>query len=98
MFDLINDNEIKNIILQSKDALPPPYNRMVGMDGFDALCALMDAYGGTSFYLPDRRFLFRRCLEDTIRREYDGENFRFLQRKYGYSESYLRKLLRRGKR
>ena len=73
----------------------PPYSEIFSMDGFDAICAFSEIYGGMAVYVPSVRTIFAACLIEQARRELETKNVSFmtLARKYGFTERHLRKLL-----
>jgi len=89
----MEENELRSIVMGYVDAVPQPYDEILKKDGFEAVCAICDLLGGSSVYIPTKQSIFRRCLA-SARDEFNGQNFRALQKKYGYSESNLRKILR----
>jgi len=72
----------------------PPYDIIMADYGFDALCTVVDLFGGATIYIPNKRTIFLRCLEREAVKEYvNGANFRSLINKYGFSERQLRRLI-----
>ena len=81
-----------------QECILPPYDAMMEMDGFDAICAFSETFSGTSVYVPSLRTIFKQCLEKDMLRKWNGVNVRELVQKYGFSERYVRDLLKkRGK-
>ncbi|MCL2223447.1 MAG: hypothetical protein FWB96_00595 [Defluviitaleaceae bacterium] len=70
-----------------------PYAEMMEMDGFDAIYAFAETFGGLTVYVPSARTIFSRCLGEEAAKEYTGYNITNLSKKYGFSERGLKKLL-----
>jgi Mor family transcriptional regulator len=87
---------LKDVVLNNPGKVVSPFDGLLGLDAYDAVCALLDFYGGSTVYIPTKRNVFRKCIESAVRREFNGQNFRDLLVKYGYSESHMRKILRSG--
>ena len=79
--------------LRHKSAIMQPYDAIMDMNSFDAICAFADYLGGMSVYVPSLRTIFSRCLELEIQREFSGANYAALCRKYGFTERHVRRLL-----
>ena len=73
----------------------PPYDAILNQDGFDAICAFSEYFGGTTVYVPSTRTIFASCLLAQAKNDYDTKNVSLvaLARKYGFSERYLRKVI-----
>ena len=63
------------------------------MAGFKVLYILSDEFGGTTLYIPNNKTIFRGCLADMIKAEYNGKNIKELAKEYGYSANGIKKLL-----
>ncbi|MCL2709206.1 MAG: hypothetical protein FWF03_08845 [Defluviitaleaceae bacterium] len=85
---------LKLAATRHKGDILAPYDAIIDCDGFDAVCAFCDLLGGATVYVPKKRNVFQFCLNEEIRSEYNGYNIKALVQKYGFSESYVRKLLR----
>lgn len=70
-----------------------PYDTIMGLHGFDAICAFTEHLGGLTVYVPSMRTIFVRCLEAEVRNDFKGCNLAALSRKYGFTERYLRRML-----
>jgi len=73
-----------------------PFDAIMNLSGYDAICAFCDMFGGSSVYIPTKTNVFRKCMEHVALDEYDG-NPKKTASKYGFSESQVRKILRRKK-
>ena len=73
----------------------PPYDTIIKHDGFDAVCAFSELFGGASVYVPSSRSIFSACLLALAKKEFDAKNISLvaLARKYGFSERHLRKMI-----
>ena len=91
----MNDTAVKLAAERYRDYILPPYDAMMDMEGFDAICAFSNTFSGTSVYVPRLRTIFCQCLEQDILRLYNGHNIRELVQQYGFSERYIRNLIRR---
>jgi len=73
-----------------------PYNCLMGytnLDGVDAIYAIWENFGGTQMYVPSIRTIFSGCLEKEAVKEFNGKNYAYLGRKYGFSEQHMRRLI-----
>jgi len=70
-----------------------PFDNYYQLAGFKALCHLVDEFGGTALYIPKTKAIFKNCLINVIKEEYDGKNIKKLAHKYDYSVNGLRNLL-----
>jgi len=70
-----------------------PYDAIMGLEGFEAVCAFAEHLGGMTVYVPNIRTIFARCLEAEARSEFKGGNFLHLSRKYGFTERHIRRML-----
>lgn len=75
-------------------AVLKPYDAIIKLNGFDAVCAVCDLLGGATVYIPSKNTVFKKCVELAILREYDGTNGTAVRRKYGYTDVNFRKLMR----
>ena len=84
---------MRQAALKHPSFIMPPYDAMLNLDGFDAICTFAELTGGTSIYVPSPRTIFFHCLEEEAAREFNGADYRSLCRKYGFSERHLRRML-----
>ncbi len=89
----MNESILKRAALKHREDILEPYDDLMGLNGFDAICAFCDYFGGSTVYIPRKQTIFRRCLELEAIQEFNGANYQKLVRKYGMSESHLRKIL-----
>jgi len=87
---------LKDAVLSNVGKVVSPYNELFRQDAYEAVCAILESYGGSTVYIPTKRTVFRKCIETAARREFNGKNFRELLNKYGYSETQMRKILKSG--
>ena len=91
----MDERIVKKAARRYQDCILPPYDAMIDMDGFEAICAFSKTFSGTSVYVPRLRTIFGQCLEKDMLMNYNGANVRELVQKYGFSERHVRDLLRR---
>ena len=84
---------MKQAAYKHPHAAQEPYDVLLEQVGFDAVCAFSGMLGGSTVYIPQTRTIFKRCLEIEAVQAFNGGNFPALARKYGFSESHLRRLL-----
>lgn len=79
----MNIEVLQEAVLRHRGFLKPPYDELVDIMGIETICRLSAEYGGTEFYVPMLRSLFRPCIREAIKEEYNGYNANELCRKYG---------------
>ena len=89
----MNEREMREVARKHQDLILPPYDAMMDMDGFDAICAFSRTFSGTSVYVPSMRTILGQCLEKEMLNMYNGANVRELVQRYGFSERHVRKLI-----
>ena len=72
-----------------------PYDLIIDIDGFDAICTFSEQFSGSGIYVPKLRTIFSKCLEQYIIEEWDGGNMLELVRGTGFTERHIRNLLKR---
>jgi hypothetical protein len=92
--EIMNNSLLRQAALQNRGEIIAPYDTIIDLDGFGAICAFCDMLGGATVYVPAKRRVFQHCLEAEAIREYNGYNFKELKKKYEFSESHLRKILK----
>ena len=70
-----------------------PYDRIIKQVGFDAVFTFAEQVGGLTIYVPSAKKIFSRCLELEAKKEFNGENFADIAKKYGYTERHMKRLL-----
>ena len=90
----MNERVLKQAAKRYQDFILPPYDSMMDMDGFDAICAFSKTFSGTSVYVPSLRTIFGQCLEKEMLNAWNGANLRELVQKYGFSERHVRDLVK----
>lgn len=88
----MNYTEIEKDI--SINDIPETYSDIAHVIGIKSLLALAGEYGGLSLYLPTKKELLKRYIYRKIKAEYNGENKRFLSRKYNVSESTIYRIIK----
>lgn len=83
----IDKNKIKGEYLNGA------YSELAAILGIDAVLKLHSKYRGTQVFFPvelfSRDFIIKQIVD-----EYDGYNIRELATKYGYTEKWVRKILK----
>jgi len=89
----MNQSVLRKAVLEHPSEIMKPYDVLLELEGFDAICALAEHLGGLTIYVPDQRTIFARCLELAARKEFTGNNFAGLAKKYGFTERHMRRML-----
>lgn len=71
------------------------YAEIAALLGVEAAKKLYNLYRGTQVSFPIE-FLSREYIFEQIISEYDGTNIRELATKYGYTEKWIRKIIKNG--
>ena len=83
----IDENKIKGEYLNGS------YSEIANLLGIEAALKLHSKYRGTQIFFPvelfSREFIVKQIVE-----EYNGYNVRELATKYGYTEKWIRKILK----
>ena len=83
----INTNKIKGEYLNGA------YSELAAIIGIDAVLKLHSKYRGTQLFFPVELFS-REFIKMQIIDEYNGHNIKELATKYGYTEKWVRKILK----
>lgn len=83
----INTKKIKG------EDLNGAYSELAALLGIDAVLKLHGKYRGTQLFFPVELFS-REFLAMQIVEEYNGHNIKELATKYGYTEKWVRKILK----
>lgn len=83
----INTKKIKG------EDLNGAYSELAALLGIDAVLKLHGKYRGTQLFFPVELFS-REFLTMQIVEEYNGHNIKELATKYGYTEKWVRKILK----
>jgi len=92
---MMSERALREVAKRHQEHILPPYDAMMDMDGFEAICEFVRNFGSSNVYVPSLRTIFGHCFELDIMKHYNGTNVRELVRKYGYSEKFVRNLIRR---
>lgn len=77
------------------DALTDLQRQVVEVIGMTAFVALCRQFGGASLYIPQMESLQKTARDSRIKKDYGaGVGLKALRRKYGLSETHLRRILR----
>jgi hypothetical protein len=73
------------------------FEQLRGLIGSEQASKVANAFAGTTIYIP--KSVISNTNHARIKQEYrDGATYRELSRRYGYTESYVRKIIHRKKR
>lgn len=76
-------------------ALNEVYREMVDLVGYDNTMILYTHFKGQQVTFPIK--LFRSdYIKEILKKQYDGTNAKSLARTYGYSERWIKELLKKG--
>jgi len=90
----MHNDLLRTAATQHPYAIMQPYDALIEEHGFDAVCAMLDYFGGSTVYIPNKRKIFMGCLEKEIAKEYlNGIHYHDIIRKYHISERSLRRIL-----
>ena len=84
---------LRQVALKHQSEIMQPYDAIMDLQGFDAICAFAEYLGGTTVYIPNLKTIFAKCLALEAKRHFDGQNYYELCRRYGISERQLRRIL-----
>jgi len=89
----MNENYLKQLAKTYSDQILPPFDSLIKLMGYDALCDLSTIYGGTSIYIPTRKRMFSGCVKKQIIKNFDGHNYKELAKEFGYCERSIRNII-----
>lgn len=75
------------------DFVISPFDEINRVYGYETVEAICDYFGGATTYIPTLASVFSDCVKKAIVDEFAG-NVRELARKYGVSDSFVRRALR----
>lgn len=73
--------------------LPEEYQETAEVIGVEAFLKLCYHYGGSNLYIPKQDRVTRHIRDSKIKKEFKGGNYKELARKFGLSESHIRKIV-----
>lgn len=76
------------------NALNEVYKEMVDLIGYDNTMILYTYYKGQQITFPIKLFK-PECVCEIIKKQYDGTNAKKLARTYGYSERWIKEIVKR---
>ena len=82
-----NDTKLKS------ENLNGAYSELADLLGIDSVLLIHSKYRGTQMFFPLELFS-KEFIANQIISEYDGSNIRYLATKYGYTEKWIRKILK----
>ena len=73
----------------------PPYDKIYEAAGFEAVCQLSELLGGGAVYVPSLKNIFRRCIAEEVKCEFEktSQSVTEIARRYGISDRQLRRLI-----
>ncbi len=74
--------------------MPEQYREVCEVIGLEKGLKLMKALGGNQLYIPRIRWIASRLNRRNIKKEFNGSNYKQLARKYGYSERWIRNIIK----
>jgi Mor family transcriptional regulator len=90
----MKDEIIKKILLNGyNDKILYPFNNILDTAGYEALSSILEEFGGTSLYIPTKRTVFNICIKQQVKKEFNGNNYRELAKKYEFSERSIRNII-----
>ncbi len=90
-----NNREAISIGSEEIKALNEVYREMVDLVGYDNTMILYTHFKGQQVTFPIK--LFRSdYIKEILKKQYDGTNAKSLARTYGYSERWIKELLKKG--
>ena len=90
----MNKQLIKAAVERYPGLIIPPFDAIINLQGFEAICEISERLGGGTVYIPSVKIIFKQCLEAEIKRRYTGHNTRELAAEYGYSVNYVRGIVK----
>lgn len=72
---------------------PPPIDDIAELIGEEAALVLAKEFSGQQVYFPKYESVMRPVTYAKIREEFNGFNFKYLAKKYGFSEMGIRKIV-----
>jgi Mor family transcriptional regulator len=89
----MNQLLLKKTAKKHQSVVLEPFDALMEMAGFDAVCALSDLMSGCSLYIPSKKAIFQRCLEMEAMKEFNGVNLPAIAKKYGLSVRHMRRVV-----
>jgi Mor family transcriptional regulator len=74
--------------------LPKDYQAVARAIGIENAITLAKHVGGTSIYIPRIHSVLRSVIYRAVRKEFNGTNYNALAQKYGYTERWIRKIVK----
>lgn len=85
---------LKKVARQYPKEILEPYDAIMDEFGFEALCSIVDYLGGATVYIPNKRTIFKGCLEQEALKEFShGRSIKYLTQKYGFTDRHLRRIV-----
>ena len=95
--DIITNNVERRglICVSDKDALNDVYKEIADLIGYDNAMILYTHFKGQQITFPVKLFKSEH-IRGILKKQYDGKNAKQLARTYGYSERWIKELVKRG--
>ena len=82
-----------NVVKIKSENLNGAYSELADLIGVENVLLIHSKYRGTQMFFP-LEFFSKEYIINQILSEYDGSNVRYLATKYGYTEKWIRKILK----
>jgi len=89
----IMNDKIRESAMLHQSLILHPYDKIINMNGYEAICTFAEEFGGGSIYVPSLRTIFKHCIEKEILNRYNGKNIRSLAKEYKFSERNIRNMI-----
>ena len=73
--------------------LPPDLQELAEIIGFETTLKLIEDRSGEGLYIPKIEKIYRAARDRTIRKEFNGSNFRELAHKFGLTVTWIRTIV-----
>ena len=92
---MMNEKIIQALIDDIKlDELPPKHRELVELIGLNNVITLSQYFQSTEMYIPNTNNILRSARNRSIRKEFTGDNYRELSRKYDLSDKQIKTILK----
>lgn len=72
--------------------LPEPIYQIAQIVGFDKAIEIAKTFSGESLYMPKYENVIKQFVTRDIINDFNGYNYKYLAKKYNYSERYIRQI------
>ncbi len=81
---------IKKLIEKYKNDILEPFDIFIEKIGIEGITFLTKEFGGSNLYIPKLRTILAKCIDKDIKKEFTGNNYKDLSKKYGFTERSIR--------